>query len=436
MELYYEEDKNKQKKSKIIPILIVLLIILMVLSVIIVGTIIYLKGTILKINIDGIENSKLKEIINIQQTENDTKVYVPIRKIASYLGYNDYSGDYKYTSEDNTKCYVKNEYEISMFTLDSDVLVKTRGNSDYEYLKLDEKVFENNGDLYTTIDGIKKAFNVEFIYNEKTNKIDIYTMDYLINIYTSRLGQENYSEEFVDKKSIFENMIIIENNDKYGVIEAETGKTILETKYEEIKYLPNTKDFLVKSNNKYGVMSKDKQIKLKIAYDEIKIIDNLNGLYLVKENNLYGVIDIDGKTVISPEYQQIGISSNKFMENGVENQYILLNKVIPIKNNELWGFFDIEGKQITEFKYTDLGCVSSKVAKSYPTLVIPSYDIIVVKKDKYYNLMTINGKEIINADVLDSIYMTRDTVTGKTNFYMTYNGKTKDIEQELSNQGM
>ena len=436
MELYYEEDKSKQKKSKIIPILIALLFILIILSIIIVVSIIYLKGTILKISIDGIDKSDLKEIIKIQEVDNNTKVYIPIRKIASYLGYQDYSGDYKYASEDNTKCHVKNEFETSMFTFDSDILIKSRGDSDYEYLKLDEKVFESNGDLYTTIDGIKKAFNVEFIFDQEKNKMEIYTMDYLVKIYTARLGQENYSKEFTDQKAIFQNMIIIQNNGNYGVIEAETGKTILETKYELISYLPNTTDFLVKSNGKYGVMSKEKKIKLKIAYEQIKIIDNLNGLYLVKENNLYGIISTEGKTIITPEHQQIGINTNDFVENGIENQYILLNKLIPIKNNGLWGFFDIEGKQVTEFKYTDLGCTSSKIAKSYPVLVIPSYNIVIVKKDKFYNLMMTNGKEIINADVLDSVYMVRDTETGKTNFYMTYNGKTKDIEQQLSEQGM
>lgn len=36
----------------------------------------------------------------------------------------------------------KNEYETAMFTKNSDILIKTRGDSDYEYVTLDEKVFE------------------------------------------------------------------------------------------------------------------------------------------------------------------------------------------------------------------------------------------------------------------------------------------------------
>lgn len=434
MELYNEDNQNKKSKAPVM--LGILIALLIIVSILIVTLIMYLKSTILKITIDGADFSDLEKILYIEETESESKIYIPIRKIATYFNYEDYSGDYKYKSEDSTKCYVKNEFETAMFTLDSDTMIKTRGDSDYDYIKIDEKVFEKDGELYTTIEGIKKAFNVEFIYDQAKNNIEIYTMDYLLKYYTTSLGYENYSQEFTDKKSIFENMIIIQQNGYYGVIEASTGKSILEPKYELISYLPNTTDFLVKSNGVYGIMSKEAVTKVNIAYDQIKIIDNSNGLYLVKKNNFYGIINVDGKTILEPEYEQIGLNTNTFAENGVENQYVILDKLLPIKNNNLWAFFDIEGNQVTEFKYTNIGCTYSKVTNTYPVLIIPSYNIVIVQKDGYYNLMQTNGTEIINGYVLDSVYMKRNVSTGETNFYMTYNGKTEDIEKVLSDQGL
>lgn len=436
MELYSEEELGNKKKSKTGLIITISIVMLVILSIVIISLIIYLKSTILQITIDNVRVSDLEQILYMEQNETGTKIYIPIRKIAPYFEYKDYSGNYKYASEDNTSCYVENEYEKAMFTLDSDTIIKTRGDSDYEYVKIDEKVFEKEGELYTTIDGVKKAYNVEFLYDMDKNKIEIYTMDYLIAAYTPNFETTTYSTEFTDKKAIFEDMIIIQENNNYGVIEASTGKSILETKYEMISYLPNTKDFLVKSNGKFGIMSKDKETKVRIAYDQIKIIDNTNGLYLIKDNNMYGVIDTEGNIILEPEYKQIGLSSNQFAENGIENQYVILNDLIPVKNDNLWAFFDIKGKQITEFEYTDIGCTSSETTNSYPVLIIPSYDVIVVKKDKFYNLIRKNGSEIINGYVLDSVYMKRNTATGKTNFYMTYNGQTEDIEERLSNLGM
>lgn len=436
MELYNEEDFRMKKKKSNTPMIIgISIAVLTILTIIILYLIIYLRSTVMKITIDSENKGELEKILYIEEKEDGNELYIPIRKIAEYFGYEDFSGDYRNKSEDENKCYVTNKEEVVMFTLDSKILTKITDNSNYEYVEIDKEVFKKDGELYTTIDGIKKAYNVEFVYDYKNKNIQIYTMDYLVNYAVANLQIQNYSTAFSDRKAILQDMLIIQENGRYGVIEASTGKPILETKYDSVSYLPHATDFLVRSNGEYGIISKDASIKVKIAYDDIKLMDNTRGLYLIKENNLFGVIDIDGNILIEPEYQQIGMNISRFSQNGVENQYIILNELIPIRNNNLWGFFNLEGEQIADFKYTDLGCTSSKVTNSHPVLVIPSYNIVVVRDGEYYNLMRTNGKEIIPPNVLDSVYMRSNTATGENTFYMTYNGLTEDIEKRLSEIG-
>ena len=442
MELYEEVDNKK--KSKLPMIIGISLIVLIILIIVIIGTIIYLKQSVMQIIVNGQNKNEIEKLLYIPEDDN-TKLYIPIRAIAKYLNYNDFRGDYKIKSEDSTKCYVKNENEIAMFTKDSDTLVKTRGDSDYEYVKLEEKVLEKDGELYTTPSGIEKAFNTLFEYNANKKNINIYTMDYLNKMYASKLKIDGetvkLSEEYSDQKAIFEGLIIVIKNNIYGVVDVESGNPILEFKYEDIKYLPATSDFLVKSNNKYGVIGKDTSIKVRTVYDEIKIMDNQNELYLVKQNNLYGVIDTKGKTIISPEYKQIGIDISKFTQNGIENQYVLLNKIIPVKNNQdLWGIFDIKGQLVKDFIFTGIGCSSSnlsKIANSYPAVVIPSYQVIIVEKDKHYNIITTSGEELIPTYVLETIYLKTNTETGENTFYMAYNNNEKvmSVEEWLASTG-
>ena len=442
MELYEEVDNKK--KSKLPMIIGILLTALIILIIVIIGTIIYLKQSVMQIIVNGQNKNEIEKLLYIPEDDN-TKLYIPIRAIAKYLNYNDFRGDYKIKSEDSTKCYVKNENEIAMFTKDSDTLVKTRGDSDYEYVKLEEKVLEKDGELYTTPSGIEKAFNTLFEYNANKKNINIYTMDYLNKMYASKLKIDGetvkLSEEYSDQKAIFEGLIIVIKNNIYGVVDVESGNPILEFKYEDIKYLPATSDFLIKSNNKYGVIGKDTSIKVRTVYDEIKIMDNQNELYLVKQNNLYGVIDTKGKTIISPEYKQIGIDISKFTQNGIENQYVLLNKIIPVKNNQdLWGIFDIKGQLVKDFIFTGIGCSSSnlsKIANSYPAVVIPSYQVIIVEKDKHYNIITTSGEELIPTYVLETIYLKTITETGENTFYMAYNNNEKvmSVEEWLASTG-
>lgn len=442
MELY--EEVENTKKSKLTMIIGICIAVLIVLTILIICGIIYLNGAVMRITVDGQSKNAIEQILYIPENSTD-ELYIPIRAIAKYLNYEDYRGDYKIKSEDSTKCYVKNENEIAMFTKDSDTLVKTRGDSDYEYIKIDKKVIEKDGELYTTPKGIEEAFNTLFDYNLEKKRINIYTMDYLNQYYSTKQkidGEEiKLSEEYSDKKAIFEKMMIIISNDQYGVINAETGESVLENKYEEIKYLPATSDFLVKSSGKYGVIGKDGINKVRITYDEIKIMDNQNGLYLIKQNNLYGIVDTKGKVILAPEYKQIGIDINKYSGSGIENQYVLLDEVIPVKNNQdLWGFFNIKGEKIRDCEFSNVGCSSISGIKDsniYPAVVVPSYKIIIVGKDKYYNLMTAKGEELIPTYILENVYMKTNTETGENTFYMSYNNNEKvmSVEEWLASVG-
>lgn len=441
MELY--EDVENKKKSKTPKIIGIFIAILIVLIIVIIGIIIYLQSTVLSIKLDGQTNNDIEKILYFTGDENNQKIYIPIRAIAKYFNYEDYRGDYIVKSEDENKCYVKNENEVAMFTKDSDTLVKTEEDLNYEYIKLDEAVFEKDGELYTTIEGAEHAFNILVENNLPQNKINIYTMEYLNKIYASNLGitnnneTEKTSDVFSDKKAIFKNMIVIIKNNQYGVITTE-GKSVLEPKYEEIKYLPSASEFLVKSNGKYGIVGDDSKPRTKVVYDEIKIMDSQNELYVVKKNNLYGVIDKDGKTIIESAYTQIGIDATKYQQNGIENKYVLLNEVIPIKNSEgLWALFNIKGEKITDFEFSNIGCSSVKEANAYPAVIMPSYKIIVVEKDKHYNLLTSSGEQLIPSYILDYVYIKYNSETGENKYYMTFNNneKTINIEDWLASIG-
>ena len=439
MELY--DEQVEQKKSKTPMIIGIFIGILVVLTILVVVGIIYFKSLIVTVQVNAVKNNEIQKLFYIETQQDGSKeLYLPIIEISKHLGYEGFNGDYKIKSEDKTKCHVKdiNNNETAMFTKNSDILIKVSKDSEIEYITLDKPVLEKDGKLYTTIEGVQKAFNVSFSTDKDFKNIKIYSMDYLITYWTTKLNIEKYSKNFGDKKAIFENMIIVGENKIYGVINPATKEYILESKYEEIKYLPATTDFIVKSNGKYGVVTKDRKIKINTVYDEIKIIDNQKGLYLVKQNNAYGVVNTEGQVVIEPEYKQIGVKIDKYAQNGVDNQYILLDEVVPIKNSEdLWALFNIRGEKITEFKYTDIGCTLTPVSNSYPALVISSYKIIVVKNDKYYNLVTTGGEELVPGNIVDSVYLKSDATTQQNKFFMTSSNNTKvlNIEEWLVSIG-
>ena len=133
-------------------------------------------------------------------------------------------------------------------------------------------------------------------------------------------------------------MLVVYKEDEkaYGVIDLK-GNDIIESKYDNIQYLPNSGDFLVESNKKVGIISAKREMKIQINYDSLELIDSDLGLYLAKKDNKYGIIDSRGNPKIYIEYDEIGIDSSKFEKNDIKNKYLIANGLIPVRKRQILG---------------------------------------------------------------------------------------------------
>ena len=427
-----KEEKKKKKTTKIIlgAIIAVVLIIVGIVSYLL-----YVQSTTLKLTLDGQANEKLKQLLVF---EDDGTIYVPIKEVASYLGYDAYNGEYSDKSETQSKCYVQSENEVANFTLGSDTIYKldlTQNNADYEYVHIKNPVKAINGVLYTTTEGIQEAFNVSFTYNQDTNRITIYTLPYLVQFYTPYAldyGYAEISEVFANQKAILDGMLVVSNDRAMGVVDTD-GKNLLEAKYDNITYLPSVGDFLVQTDRQVGVLSKNGQTKVDIIYNSITLMDSDAGLYVASRDNRYGVIDTNGVIKIYIENDQIGIDTSRFTQNNIKSKYLLADNLIPVKKGNYWGLFDKNGNQVVDFEYDSFGYIASNSRDAYSLLVIPDYNVIVAGRDDKYTLLNSSG-EMLFGLVADDIYMTISG--GERHYYISVNDNIIDAEEYLESRGI
>lgn len=414
---------TKKDNSKKIKIIILSTIFLLIIAILVVFTMImYMQEKELKLYIDGVQKDKVKEMMVIQD---NGVIYFPIKDIAPYLSYESFSGEYSNKSESANKCYIKNSDEIANFALNSNKIYKltiSKDDANYEYFYAKYPVKAINGKLYATTDAIEKAFNISFSYNEEKQRVNIYTMPYLIGVYEPKIldyGYEKIDEDFTNRKTILNDMIIVtKDQDKvYGVIDIK-GNAIIEPKYDHIQFLPTTGDFLVESNKKVGIIATNREMKVQILYDSLTQIDSDTGLYLAQRDKKYGVIDSRGNIKIYIEFDQIGIDPSRFDQNDIKNQYLLDNGMILARKDNLWGAFNKNGKQLLEFEYDRFGYESTGNKDAISLLLIPDYDVIIAGKDKKYTLIDSTGKMLCNP-ILDDVYMTINA--GQKYYYMNYN---------------
>ena len=169
------QNREEKKKKNITTIILIAIILLVVIIVSIAGYLVYLQNSTLKLALNGQQNEKIKQMLVF---ENDGTIYVPIKEISSHLGYESYNGEYSDKSEEPSKCYVQSENEVANFSLGSNKIYKldlSKNEANYEYIYTKKPVKAINGVLYTTTEGLEKAFNVSFQYNQDNNRIYIYT---------------------------------------------------------------------------------------------------------------------------------------------------------------------------------------------------------------------------------------------------------------------
>ena len=432
-------ETRKTDNSKKMSMIILVLIAILIIAIIAIGVAIgYMKDNELKLYLNESQNDKVKEMII---TEEDGTVYLPIKEIAPYFGYESFDGEYTDKSEITSKCYIQCEDEIANFALNSNKIYKLTTSNDganYDYFYSSKPVKAMNGVLYASVDAIEEAFNIVFINDVDNKRIYIYTMPYLIKLYEARIldyGYEEISSNFTNKKTILTDILIVNRNQgkNYGVIDVK-GNTIIEPKYDNIEYLPNSGDFLVKSNGKVGIISRKREMKVQLLYDDLELIDKELGLYIAKKDDKYGIIDSNGNTKVHIEYDQIGIDNTRFEENDIKNKYLLDNGMIPVKKDELWGAFDKNGNPILGFDYQGFGYTAGSNKNAINLLIVPEYNVMIARKNEKYTLINTEGKEICNP-ILDDVYMTISS--GNKNYYMDFEGnKGVSVTDFLDSQGI
>lgn len=169
----------------------------------------------------------------------------------------------------------------------------------------------------------------------------------IINPYNLKEYEMAYELNFIN-----ENYATYENNSKIGLYDLSNKKVITDALYDYIK-IANETYFIVKIDNKYGVIDKNGNIIIDTLFDNIEYIGNDN---FIIDNTLININDLkinykielydDNKNIICvrkyDNKEKFDFEYNYFKEK-IENNKKRLNKYIKRRENEYK----------TNFKYLD-----------------------------------------------------------------------------------
>lgn len=311
MDLLGKEIPQKQSKGKkTVLMLIILSIILLVISVVAIFLLQSNKTKTLKLNVNG-KDAAIQQ--NMFISNNET-TYISLQSVANLVGYDYIKGGYLDTEENKNKAYIENINDVIEYEANSNKIQKIDRtfSTEGKNYNLKHKIIINNDILYIALEDLNIGCNVVYNFSPKDNKIIINTTEVLVEAYNTDFTSKNLkvNNSVNNQKAFLYNMIVVSNETgKMGVVDGNSN-SLIGYKYDTMEFNEYLQKFIVSSNGKYGIISKEGRLIIELKYEGIEIISYSPLLYKVKLNGKYGVIEETGKIVTSIEYDKIGFSEN------------------------------------------------------------------------------------------------------------------------------
>ena len=310
--------------------------------------------------------------------------------------------------------------------------IPEKNTVDYEYFTLNSDTKYVNDIIYADASAIELGFNVIISYDSSKKTITISSLDYLEGLAKGIRNDvvDSAEYDYINKRLFKYGMCIVKDEDGNLGVGSYTNRDkitsyVASCKYSSIKFNEATKTLSVitSDDNKDGILLIDLENQeitknMTSQYDEIKSIDNNFEYFLVKNEDKYGIMDSNGMVIIEPSFEEIGVNDGKYTD--VSNKYILNSKYIPVKQNGLWGLYDISGNKLIDPKYPEFGCALAQSGES--VTVVPnvqgSADAVVFlynKEKSLYGLYNAQTGETIAISLVEVFKKVEDG-----NYYINY----------------
>jgi len=207
-----------------------------------------------------------------------------------------------------------------------------------------------------------------------------------------------------------QNYFVVQNGSKVNIVDIQNSPRF-KLWYDELNTVYDDADhYIVKQNDKYGVIDDNEKQVIPIEYMEIAKYQFSDGSHLARNKmGKYGFIRLDGTVTLPFEYDNLKKEYNSSIvsvqngkcglvqiSSGIVREIVTcdfddikgINKVFVVEKNKMFGLLNELGKPITEINYQSIEMLNPNSGSNL---------IIKAKKDNSYWLLNQLGKPITNS---------------------------------------
>ena len=154
-----------------------------------------------------------------------------------------------------------------------------------------------------------------------------------------------------------------------------------DNKKYEIETIAEYKYFVVKENEKYGVIDTKGNKIIEAKYQDVKIPNPQKDVFICYENDTTKIMNEKGEEIFT-EYENIEPLRLK----NVLSDLMYEKSVLKYSKDGKYGIIDLNGKKITNAKYEEIDTLQFKEGE------------LLVKKDGKYGVINIKGTTLVKAE--------------------------------------
>jgi len=244
------------------------------------------------------------------------------------------------------------------------------------FVKKENLYIVKNNNAYGVIDSIENII-VPLIYNKIYSYSKFDNDLHMVQNKEGKFGYIKLTGEIIipllyDKINTFDNNFLVKKDNKYGIINKH-GKFLTEISYNNIipmylTYSENEKYYLAQKNLKSFIINEKGKI-VDDKYVSVKVFDNYKKFYfkIENKNRKKGLINKNRKIIIPAEFDDILTKQNNF---------------VVVKNNKKEGIYHILKKKLI-------------LPVEYDKVILNSKGFYAIKDNKFYKIRIENKVSLI-----------------------------------------
>lgn len=240
---------------------------------------------------------------------------------------------------------------------------------------------------YKNILALKEGYKSEYIIVNADNKYG------LISTSGTVLIEAKYNEvKYIGSSYLF----AVKQDETWKLFDTEENKIVIDGGYKDIVEAKSENIIIVDENGKYGVINKDNTEKIKPQYEDLKYAFSI--YYIAKKEGKYGIINSKNETVIEFEYKNmIYIENGGFIQaDKTDVETVIFDNNLGQKIVGIISDINIDKGYIKVYTNNEYKYYNFKLEEKNSTDLLTANTLFLSKKDDKYGYVDKSGNVVVD----------------------------------------